>query len=307
MKWPHSIFADELHFIFACPAILWQCIFLFVPLLMLALYSIVDYLPALHTYQFTFAYYSQIFNSLYFRVILRSFFLASLTACICLLIAYPVAYYLAMKGPKRFKTFLLVALILPSWTSLIVQIYAWFFLLEKNGFISRALQALKIISPQGHLLNNYFAIVLGMISCYLPFMILPLYAVLEKMDKRYIEASADLGADRIQTFMRIELPLSMPGVYAGFLLVFIPAFGEFAIPLLLGGAKYLFWGSVIVDKFLQSRDWRSGAALALIGIMLPIILMTICYVTSTLIKKVRERKYRAIEYNRNGSFKDMWT
>src|SRR5439155_26465819 len=124
---------------------------------------------------------------------------------------------------------------LPSWTSLIVQIYAWFFLLEKNGFISRTLQQLGIISPSFHLLNNYFSILLGMVSCYLPFMILPLYAVLEKMDKRYLEASADLGADRYETFKRVVFPLSLPGVYAGLLLVFIPSFGEFAIPTLLGG------------------------------------------------------------------------
>jgi len=307
MKLSRYIFSQELHLIFICPALLWQIVFLFVPLIMLLFYSVIDYLPSKNSVTITLAYYTQIFDSLYFPVILRSFWLALVTASICLLIAYPVAYYLAMKGPKRFKTFLLFSLILPSWTSLIVQIYAWFFLLEKNGFVSRALQTIGIISAQTHLLNNYFAIIMGMISCYLPFMILPLYAVLEKIDKRYLEASADLGANRVQTFKRIVVPLSLPGVYAGFMLVFIPAFGEFAIPLLLGGSKHLFWGSVIVDKFLQSRDWHSGAALTLVGIMLPITLLVTFYLIKTMTNKMRERNNVNVDYHRNHPLKDSWT
>ncbi len=273
-----KIFAEELSFVFSCPAILWQCVFLYVPFVLLAAYSVIDCNETTGTYFFSFAYYREIFTSLYIQIIFRSFLLAAITAAICFAIAYPVAYFLALKVPKRFKTLLLFTLIFPSWTSLIVQVYAWFFLLEKNGIISSTLRFLHVISPSQHLLNNYFTIVLGMVSCYLPFMILPIYAVLEKMDSYYLESSADLGANRVETFRRVIFPMSLPGVYAGIMLVFIPSFGEFAIPTLLGGSKYVFWGSVIVDKFLRSRDWRLGAALAIVGIMLPVILMGLVYV-----------------------------
>jgi len=303
MRLLNRILAQELPFMLACPALLWQSIFLYTPFIILVLHSVFDIVPGTQVYSFTLAYYAQIFNSLYFHVIIRSLFLATLNAFICFLIAYPVAYYLAMKGPKRIKTFLLFSLILPSWTSLIVQIYAWFFLLEKNGFFSRFLVALGIISPSYHLLNNYFTIVLGMVSCYLPFMILPIYAVLEKMDKRYLEASADLGADRFATFRRVVFPLSLPGVYAGLLLVFIPSFGEFAIPTLLGGAKYVFWGNIIVDKFLRSRDWRAGAALAIVGVLLPVLVLLFGYVIRRIKKAMHVKKSQAYS---NNSLKDLW-
>lgn len=275
MKALRKIFAEELSFVFSCPAMLWQCVFLYTPFAVLFGYSLFDYNEVTGAYTFTLSYYQEIFCSLYIRIILRSFLLATIAATACFLIAYPVAYFLALKTRPRYKTFLLFSLIFPSWTSLIVQVYAWFFLLKKDGFISTGLQFLHIISPSFHLLNNYFTIVLGMVSCYLPFMILPIYAVLDKMDKRYLEASADLGANRFETFRRIIFPMSLPGVYAGVLLVFIPSFGEFAIPTLLGGSKYVFWGTVIVDKFLRSRNWRLGGALVIVGILLPVLSMAL--------------------------------
>lgn len=295
MKFLSKIFAEEIPFIFTCPALLWQVIFLYVPVAMLLLHSVFDYNITLGTYVFTKAYYAEIFSSLYIQIIIRSFFLALTSAFLCLIIAYPVAYYLAMKGSKRFKTFLLFSLIFPSWTSLIVQIYSWFFLLEKNGFVSRMLVTLGIISPSFHLLNNYFTILLGMVSCYLPFMILPIYSVLDKMNKSYLEASADLGANRFETFRRVVFPLSLPGVYAGFFLVFIPSFGEFAIPTLLGGSKFVFWGNVIVDKFLRSQDWRSGSALAIVGVMLPVLLMMLIFLCLNIVRALRMRKTRLIQ------------
>lgn len=285
------IIAEEIPFIFACPALLWQFIFLYTPFAILIFYSVYDYLPEFQKYVLTPDYYLQIFNSLYILIIIRSFWLAALTACICFIIAYPVAFYLATKINKKHRPFLLFSIILPSWTSIIVQIYAWFFLLEKNGFISRVLQFLHIISPSFHLLNNYFSIVLCMVSCYLPFMILPLYAVLDKMDNRYFEASADLGANRFETFKRIVFPLSLPGVYAGVLLVFIPSFGEYAIPTLMGGSKYVFWGSVIVDKFLRSQDWRVGAALAVVGVVFPLLVLTGYYLIVKIINMYTQKKY----------------
>ena len=266
---------------------MWECIFLYLPLIVLALYSFIEFLPEKNSWVFTLHYYSQVFNSLYFRVILNSTKLAFVATFICFIIAYPVAYFLAIKVSKRFRTFLLFSLILPSWTSLVVQIYAWFFLLEKNGLVSRALNWIGLIPKSMPLLNNYFSIMIGLVSCFLPFMILPIYVLLDKMDPRLLEASADLGANKFETFKRVIFPLSLPGVYTGFLLVFVPVFGEFAIPSLLGGSTYVVWGSLIVDKFLRARDWPSGSALAIVGIMLSIFIIVGCVMVGKLLKRLR--------------------
>ena len=303
MKILRHIITDEYPFLLACPTFLWEFIFLYLPLFALLFFSFLDYSTTNGLLNFTLFHYTTIFKTIYFRVIIDSFILATVTATLCFFIAYPVAYFLAMKVRKRFRTFLLFSLILPSWTSLIIQIYAWFFLLEKNGLLSRTLCQLNIISPTTHLLNNYFSILVGMVSCFLPFMILPIYAVLEKMDKTFLEASADLGAARSETFKRVVFPISLPGVYTGFLLVFIPAFGEFAIPSMLGGAKNMFWGNAIVDKFLIACDWRSGAALTSIGIFFPVCILACIYLLLKLIKVVRQPAYR--KSNDSGSpFKD---
>lgn len=306
MKMLRHIITDEYPFLLACPTFLWELIFLYLPLVALLLFSFIDYSPGTDTLVFTISYYTNIFKTIYFRVIIDSFILATATASLCFSIAYPVAYYLAMKVNKRFRTFLLFSLILPSWTSLIIQIYAWFFLLEKNGILSRTLCQLNIISPTTHLLNNYFSILIGMVSCFLPFMILPIYAVLEKMDKKFLEASADLGANRFETFKRVVFPISLPGVYTGFLLVFIPAFGEFAIPSMLGGAKNMFWGNAIVDKFLIACDWRSGSALTSIGIFFPVFVLACVYLIVKLIKAVRQPGYFKMS-DAQSPFKDTLT
>jgi len=302
-----KIFVDEIPFFFAAPAFLWEFFFLYAPFAVLTIHSLFDYNLHTGTYNLTFEFYHQVINSLYINIIFRSFSLAAATAFICFLIAYPVAYFLVMKSPEKYKSFLLFSLILPSWTSLIVQVYAWFFLLEKNSWFSRFLQAVGILSPTSHLLNNYFSIMLGMVSCYLPFMILPIYAVLEKLDKRLMDASADLGADRYETFKRIVFPLSLPGVYAGLLLVFIPSFGEFAIPGLLGGSKYIFWGSVIVDKFLFSRDWRVGAALVVTGILIPVALLMLIYFIAKINKRIQIKKISGYSENIDQNIaRDIW-
>ena len=287
MKALRKIFAEEIAFIFSCPAMLWECIFLYFPLLVLTLYSVVEFSPESGAWIFSLHYYQQVFNPLYFRVILNSTKLAFTATLICFTIAYPVAYFLAIKVQKRFRTFLLFSLILPSWTSLVVQIYAWFFLLEKDGLVSRALYWIGLAPKSMHLLNNYFSIMVGLISCFLPFMILPIYVVLDKMDPRLLEASADLGANKFETFKRVIFPLSLPGVYTGFLLVFVPVFGEFAIPSLLGGSTYVVWGSLIVDKFLRSRDWAFGSALAIVGILLTVIIIISCVMIGRLLRRLK--------------------
>jgi len=283
------IFQEELPFIFACPALLWQLFFIYLPLAVLLGYSLWIPEEIIPVFKFGFVHYSRILNPLYFKVVANSLVLAFLTATISLIIAYPVAYFFAMKV-KRLKTLLLFSLILPSWTSFIVQVYAWFFLLQKDSIFSLVLCKLGIISNSSHLLNNYFSILVGMVYCFLPFIILPIYAVLEKMDKTLIEASADLGANQMQTFKRIIFPMSLPGVIAGFLLVFIPSFGEFAIPDLLGGAKQVFWGSIIVEKFLITKDWQSGSALTIIGILILILILLLAFGLNKFFKKIIKTK-----------------
>ena len=279
----------EIPFIFACPALIWQFLFLYLPLFSLIAYSFTQRVSIERFFKFTLQHYFKIFNSLYFKIIFNSFLLATTTAVICLVIAYPVAYFFSMRV-KRFKTLLLFSLILPSWTSFIVQVYAWFFLLQKRGIISFLLGKLGLVAPGSHLLNNSFSVLVGMTYCFLPFMILPIYAVLERIDKRLLEASADLGANWFHTCKRIIFPLSFPGVAAGFMLVFIPAFGEFAVPDLLGGGKNVYWGTIIVEKFLLTRDWQAGSALTVMGIALLLIFFSLNYFIYRFLSKLKKRR-----------------
>ena len=292
MKTLRSFIDTHFPFIFATPALLWQFYFLYVPLGVILSYSVLTFSDSSFWPSITFDHYYAIANILYVKIFFNSVLLATTTATICLIIGYPVAYYLAVKA-KRFKMALLIFLILPSWTSFIVQIYAWFFVLKKHAFLSNFLYFLGVTNEPIHLLNTYGATLIGMVYCYLPFMVLPLYAVLERMDKRLLEVSADLGANRFQTFRRIVFPLSLQGVAAGLLLVFVPAFGEFAIPDLLGGIKNVYMGNVIVEKFLIYRDWSSGAATVSLGYLMPLLFVWAVFIIVNRLRK-KLHKIRSI-------------
>ena len=262
-----DIFRREFSFFCLFPALMWQFIFLYLPLAAILLFSFSNYAQTGKIFtSWTLVHYTKVLQPIYIKVIFHSLLLALLTAICCFLISYPVAYFIALKV-RRFRAALLLLLILPSWTNFIVQVYAWFFLLGRGGVFSSFLYKIGFVQEFPQLLNTYFSALVGMVYCYLPFMIFPIFAILEKIDKRLLEASADLGAGRFETLRNVTLPLSMQGIYAGFLLVFVPAFGEFAIPLLLGGAKNVYFGSVISDMFLISRDWATGFALASVGIL----------------------------------------
>lgn len=252
-------------FFWAIPALIWQILLLYIPLMFVLMHSFVD-----KGSQFTLAHYVELFDATHFIIIARSLALATVTALICLVVAYPVAYFLSFHV-SRFKNVLLFFLIIPFWTSLLVQLYAWFTILDKHGFLNIILQKLGILGEPYHLLNTPFAIYLVSIYCYIPFMIMPIYSILEKLDIRLREASLDLGATRWETFMRVTVPLSMPGIKTGFFLVFIPAFGEFVIPILLGGGKQLYVGSLITHYFLVSRSSGLGAAFTWLSSMILII------------------------------------
>jgi len=246
-----SAIIRELSFIFSVPAILWQVLFLYFPL------AILIYTSLHQSYLF-------FVDMVYVRIIMRSLVLASGSAFLCLLLAYPVAYFLALKI-ERGKNILLFLLTLPFWTNFLIQVFAWFFLLDRNGIINVMLQKLGLISEPLYLLNNQFSIFLVMVYCYLPFMIMPLYSILQKMDHALLEASMDLGATKWKTFKKITLPLSMAGIKTGLLLVFVPAFGEFVIPALVGGSKYMLVGSLISYYFLVARNTRLGSAFTVVS------------------------------------------
>ena len=251
-------------FFMAVPAVAWHILFFYIPVVLILILSVIGLPDAAAPLQLTSAHYYYFMQPLFFKVIFRSLLLALVTAILCLLFAYPIAYCLAMKI-NRYKNLFLFFLILPFWTSLMVQVYSWFFVLEHNGLINSLLIKMHIINQPLHLLNNMFAIYIVMVYCYLPFMIMPLYTVLEKIDRRLLEAAADLGASQWKTFTQITIPLSMPGIRTGFFLVFIPSFGEFVVPTLLGGGKELFVGSLITQYFLSARNPYLGAAFTVIS------------------------------------------
>ncbi|MFC1854620.1 ABC transporter permease [Candidatus Dependentiae bacterium] len=255
----------EFPFLVACPAILWQVIFLIIPMAALFFVSVYDSSKKGFLGIFTLEHYKNLLIFPFMKAVFNSCFLASLTVILCLLISFPVANYISFRI-GRFKTLALVLLMLPSWTNFIVRIYSWFFLLEKDGFLSTSLQYLGLLD-QPHLLGNFVAVLIGMVYCYFPFMVIPIYSSLAGIGKNLIEAAADLGATRFQTFKTVIFPLALPGIYAGSLLIFLSSIGEFAVPEILGGAKYAYWGNVVGDQLLALRDFKSGAALTFIGLI----------------------------------------
>lgn len=201
-------------------------------------------------------------DPLYLTALLNSLEIAALSAAICLVLGYPIALGVA-RAPKSWRAPLLLAVILPFWTSFLIRVYAWTGLLKKEGLINDALIWLGLAAEPIQMLQTDFAVHLGIVYSYLPFMVLPLYASLERQDMSLLEAASDLGARPWRAFLTITLPLSLPGALAGFLLVFIPAVGEFVIPELLGDAGTAMIGKVLWTEFFNNRDWPLAAALAI--------------------------------------------
>ncbi|HVO13989.1 MAG TPA: ABC transporter permease subunit [Alphaproteobacteria bacterium] len=212
-------------------------------------------------------------DSLYAGAFANAVRIAATSTAICLLIGYPMAYGIARARPRR-RNLLLMLVILPFWTSFLIRVYSWMILLRPTGLINGALLWLGVISEPLPLINNEFAVHLGIVYSYLPFMVLPLYAALERLDPALREAAHDLGARPARTFLAVTLPLSLPGVAAGCLLVFIPAVGEFVIPDLLGGPQAPMIGRVLWNEFFLNRDWPAASAVAvalLVLIVAPIV------------------------------------
>ncbi len=215
----------------------------------------------------------------YIRSFLNSIVLAFISTFFCILIGFPLAFYIATSDIKL-RNILLILVIIPFWSSFLLRVYAWKIILQNNGILNLILLKLGIISEPLQLLYNQYAVIMGIVYTYLPLMILPLYGYLNKFDLNLIDASKDLGLNRIKSFFRVILPLSLPGIIAGSLLVFIPVVGEFIIPEMLGGSDKLYYGKILWEEFFVNRNWPGASALAFTGIIvlvLPIIIFQIIY------------------------------
>jgi len=222
--------------------------------------------PALHLNNYAFLFTDPLYVSAY----LYSLKVAAVSTLFCLLLGYPMAYVIS-RAAGTWRSVLLMLIVLPFWTSFLLRVYAWIGLLKHNGVINNILLYLGVIHRPLTMLQTDFAVYVGIVYSYLPFMILPLYANLEKHDAALLEAAADLGARPFTAFRRVTLPLSMPGIIAGCLLVFIPAVGEYVVPSLLGRTDQLMIGRVLSDEFFENRDWPLASAVAILMLVLLVV------------------------------------
>jgi spermidine/putrescine transport system permease protein len=218
--------------------------------------------------------YARAVEPLYLQILWRSFVLAAVTTLLCLLVGYPVAWWLARRAAPRFRNALLTLVILPFWTSFLVRMYAWIVLLRSEGVVNLALGSFGL--PHAELLYNDFAVLLGQLYGELPFMIIPLYVSIEKLDPSLLEAAADLGADARRAFTRVVVPQTLPGIVAGCVLVFIPSLGAYLAPDLLGGGKTAYIGNLIQSQFAVARDMPFGAALSFV-LSLAVVLLLLAF------------------------------
>jgi len=252
------------------PVTFWLGLFFLVPLLLILAYSFgTSGVYGGITLGFNPGNYLKVVDPLYLEIIVRTLVIAVINTLLCLALGYPMAYFIVFRG-GGWKHALILLVMVPFWTSLLIRAYAWVVILGGNGLANKALQFLGITDEPLSLIYTPQAVLMGMFYSYLPFMILPLYAALEKFDTRLKEAAQDLGASRWHTFWRVTFPLSMPGVIAGSILVFIPSAGEFVIPDLLGGSRTVMTGNLIQNQFLQARDWAFGSALS---VMLAVLML----------------------------------
>ncbi len=218
-------------------------------------------------YRFNFNNYIRLLDPLYARILGYSLATAGATTLFTILIGYPLAYYIS-KVPARSRSWLLFLVLIPFWTNFIIRIYAWIMILRTEGFLNAFLLKIGAIQVPLNILYTPTAVLIGMVYEFLPFMVLPLYTSLEKIEIAQLEAAADLGAPPWRAFLRVTLPLSLPGMIAGSILVFIPAMGMFVVPDLMGGAKTILVGNLIKNQFLTARDWPFGAAASMILLLL---------------------------------------
>lgn len=248
--------------------VLWLILFVVIPGLILLIYSFCDRDEIGGViFSLNLGNYRRVFDPIYLRIFARSIGYAGLTTVICIVLGYPMAFYIARAGAVLRNRLLLLVMV-PFWTSFLIRTYAWITILKQEGLLNSFLLSAHLTSDPLSLLYTPTAVVIGLVYAYLPFMILPIYGSAEKLDNSLIEAAHDLGAGPLRAFSSVIVPLTMPGIAAGTLLVFVPSIGMFAITDLMGGAKVPMIGNVIQNQFLQARDWPFGAALGVVFMLM---------------------------------------
>ncbi len=269
------------------PVTLFLGVFFLMPLLIIAVFSFLE--PGLYGgVEWNFYHWNygrifgwadginEVFEWVYLRILLRSLGFGAMTVLLCLILCYPVAYWVSRLNEKL-RLFFLFLVALPFFSSLIVRLYAWLLILKPSGVLNEALLALHIVPEPLEILYTPTAVVLGMVYVMVPFMFLPLYAAIDNLDRALVEASMDLGANRTQTFLKVVLPQTMPGIIGGAVIVFIPSVGNFVVPDILGGAKGLMVGNLVEQQFLSARNWAFGSALSMLimSVVLVVLLVVV--------------------------------
>ncbi len=258
---------------FAYPYVVWIIIFIALPAFLVLLYSITTKESnGLTTIQFTLENYKKFFDPMYLNILWDSIYLAAISTVICLLLGYPAAYIISNTHISKRNTLLFLC-ILPMWMNMLLRTYAWMTILGNNGILNNFFAFLGL--PRFNMLYTRGATVMGMVYNFLPFMVLPIYTALSKMDNGLLEAADDLGADRKTVFRKVILPLSMPGVISGIIMVFMPAVSTFIIPQLLGGNKNMMIGNLVEKLFILNGDWNFGSAISMIMMLIILLSMSI--------------------------------
>jgi spermidine/putrescine transport system permease protein len=262
------------------PTMVYLFIFMIAPLVLVIILSFMARGPYGNVvYRFNLENYLRLIDPIYLRVLWFSLEIAALTTVATVIIGYPLAYFIG-RAPERQRSLFLFLILVPFWTNFIIRIYAWIMILRTEGLLNTFLLNIGLIKIPLNILYTPTAVMIGMVYEFLPFMVLPLYTSIEKMDLSQLEAAADLGARPWQTFLRITLPVTMPGMVAGSILVFIPALGMFVIPDLMGGAKTELVGNLIRNQFLTARNWPFGAAASMV-LLLSTLVVTLIYTRKT--------------------------
>lgn len=243
------------------PYVIWSFVMIVVPLLLIVLYSVTTGGNSLVNIQFTFDNFAKIVEPIYLSVFIRSFKIGLITVIVCFLMGYPLAYIIS-KFNEKTQSMLILIVTIPMWINMLLRTYAWMSLLSDNGIINSILVALGL-NPVTMMYTD-FAVILGLVCDFLPFMVIPIHTSLSKIDNSLIEAAYDLGADRIQTFFRVVFKLSMPGVLNGVIMTFLLSISSFVIPKLLGGGQYMLIGNLIENQFISVGDWNFGSAISLL-------------------------------------------
>ncbi|MBO3325612.1 ABC transporter permease [Clostridium perfringens] len=252
----------------AYPYVVWSAIFIVIPLLLIVFFSFTSKVDG--RFVFSFENFQRLFEPIYFTVFIRSIWLAVLSTVSCLILGYPIAYIIS-KLPIKRRNMLILLFILPMWMNFLLRTYAWMAILGRDGLINTLLGYIGIGPIK--MLYTDVAILLGMVYNFLPFMVIPIYTVLIKIDKNLVNAAYDLGANKAQAFRKIILPLSIPGIISGITMVFMPAVSNFVIPSLLGGGKYMLVGNLIEQQFTTIGNWNFGSALSIFMMILILISM----------------------------------